>query len=229
MKNKLYIISAAILCLSVFLSACNKDAVTSKQTTAAINEATTIPDSISETENKAETATYVDESGYHVVSIVMPTTEKRTTPPVPTRTQEPTYKIETSPQKSTTTKAHITQNKTTQAPTVAATEKVTSTTQAVTIPDKSNGISLILITKNVSKGNDASIAVSGTSGKEYTIEIYRNDKELLSSDSLKPVTADSSSIVTWNFSTQNCDKGQRKIIIRETGSDKYIQTSINVL
>ena len=114
-------------------------------------------------------------------------------------------------------------------PSFATTDKTTITTQAVTIPDKSNGINLILITKNVAKGNDASIAVSGSAGKEYTIEVYRNDKELLASDSLKPITVDASGVVTWNFSTRNCDKGQRKIIIRETGSDKYIQTSINVL
>ncbi len=224
MKNKLYIISAAILCLSVVLCACNKPETVTQTTHESKETATT---AITETVMKTETVTYVDESGYHVVSMVMPSTEKRTMPPVPTHAYEPTYKTETLTQKETT-KASVTQ-KTTHVQTVAQTDKPTATTQPVTVRDESNGISVIAITKDVSKGNDASIVISGTVGKEYTIEVYRNNNDLLKSESLASVTAQSPGVVTWNFSTANCDKGQRKIIIREKGSDKYLQTSINIL
>ena len=59
-------------------------------------------------------------------------------------------------------------------------------------------------------------------------EVYRNGKDLLVSNTLKNKQADSNGFVSWTFPTDNCESGYRKIIVRENGSDKYIQTSILV-
>ena len=114
---------------------------------------------------------------------------------------------------------------------VITTRKTTErVTEPITVPEKSNGLSILFKSDNVSKGSDAAITVNGEKGKEYTIEVYRNgNDEKLTSDSLKPVKADDNGFASWSFSTSNCDKGYRKIVIREKNSDKYIQTSILVV
>lgn len=246
MKNKLYMISAAILTLSVILCACGKKEP-AKETAAAAEETATTAAVIATAEQTdiiTETATYVDESGYHVVSIYVPTSENAeshsyTHPPVPTHKNDFTYKTETLPQPNNSgsnapdspgqpkltqpQKPAVTQAKTTEKTTERA-------TQPVTVPEKSNGLTILFKSDNVSKGSDAAITVNGEKGKEYTVEVYRNgNDETLTSDSLKPVKADENGFASWTFSTSNCDKGYRKIIIREKNSDKYIQTSILVV
>ena len=99
----------------------------------------------------------------------------------------------------------------------------------MTIPEISNGLSVQFKSSPVIKGNDATIAVNGTAGKEYVIEVYRNDKDTLTSDNLKPQTAAASGVVSWTFDTDNCNVGYRKIINREVNSDKHIPTSITVI
>lgn len=233
MKNKLYIISAAILSLSVMLAACSDKSGT-EQTNKTNETATTVVETAAEqTEPVSETVTYVDESGYHVISVVIPSeTQLITHPPVPTHKNELAYKTEdiTKPHSSATAPVTQSQTKPTQQQITAnRTEKATAqATVPVTVPEKSNGLTLLFKIDDVSKGNDAAVTVIGEKGKEYTIEVYRNGQDKLTSNSLKPVIADSNGLASWTFSTQNCDKGYRKIIIREIGSDKYIQTSIYV-
>lgn len=247
MKNKLYLISAAILTLSVILCACGKKEPAKKTTSPAEETATTaaVAATAEQTEIITETATYVDESGYHVVSIYVPTSEgskesfSYTLPPVPTHKTEPTYKTETLPQSQnqggntpgTPDAPKQTQAQKPDVTQVITTQKTTErATQPVTVPEKSNGLSILFKSDNVSKGGDAAITVNGEKGKEYSIEVYRNgNDETLTSDALKPVKADENGFVSWTFSTSSCDKGYRKIIIREKNSDKYIQTSILVV
>lgn len=270
MKNKLYMISAAILILSTVLCACGKNTAESKSS-AAVSEETataavsTAPNVEPETETKVvtyvdesgnlqtsvvavtkplkttqptQTVIYVDESGYNVVSIVLPTTEKWTHPPVPTHQSALTYKedylsrtqAENKPYTHPPVNARPTQKpKPGETVTAADGKKPASTKPLVTVPEKSNGLTLLFKTERTAKGNDATVTVNGVKGKEYTIEVYRNSKDLLVSDSLKQVKADANGLASWTFSTGNCDYGYRKIIVKEKGTSKYIQTSILVI
>lgn len=237
-------ISAAILTLSVILCACGKKDPVKNETTAA--ETATTGEAVTaaeQTEIITEAATYVDESGYHVVSYYVATSENDaqahsyTLAEPPSQKNELTYKTETlpNPQNQSGNQSVAPEN-TTQARKPVATQAATTETvtekptQPVTVPEKANGLSILFKSNSVSKGSDASITVNGENGKEYTVEVYRNaNGEKLTSDSLKPVKADENGFVSWSFSTANCDKGYRKIIIRENNSDKYIQTSILVV
>lgn len=190
------------------------------------------------TTQPTQTVTYVDESGYNVVSIVVPTTEKWTHPPVPTHKPAPTYKEDSLSRTQAGNKPHThppVGARPTQKPkpgasvTAADNQKPASTKPLVTVPEKSNGLTLLFKTERTTKGNSATVTVNGTKGKEYTIEVYRDGKNLLTSDSLKPVKADANGLASWTFSTGGCDYGYRKIVIKEKGSSKYIQTSILVI
>lgn len=236
MKNKLYAISAFILCLSIILCACSKDETKAETTktaeeTAATSTQTTVQ--ITKTTTQEQTVTYVDESGYHVISKVVQTTQERTQPTVPVKQTEPTYKIETIPQTQAPTKAPVNQEQSkpqaTTKPTLTAPEKTTANPAVLeTVPEKSNGLTILFKSSSVSRGDDATITVNGAEGKEYKIEVYRNGKDLLVSDSLKNKQTDSSGFVSWTFPTDNCESGYRKIVVKEINSDKYIQTSILV-
>ncbi len=227
MKNKLYIISSVIICLSIALCACGNGKNEQETTTP---ETTTVSQTVT-VDTLAQTVTYTDSSGYHVVSIIEPSTQERTHPPVPSRTKSETNNVVSIPYSSGAPNTPVTLPKV---------DRPTSPTQIhypdqptvdfnVTIPEKSNGLSVQFKSNPVKKGNDATIAINGEAGKQYTIEVYRNEKDLLSSDKLKLQTANASGIVSWTFDTDNCNVGYCKIIIRETNSDKYIQTSIIVL
>lgn len=234
MKNKLYFISSVILCLSIILCACGKNETKAETTNAAEETATTsiqATEQTTETTTEFQTVTYVDESGYHVISKVIPTTQERTHPPVPSHTQAPTYKTEVNTKAPS--KQPVNQEQTaaqnTAKPTQPTAEKTTvNITESVTVPEKSNGLNVLFKSNSVSRGDDAAITVNGVAGKEYTIEVYRNGKDQLVSDTLKNKQADSNGFVSWTFPTDNCESGYRKIIVRENGSDKYIQTSILV-
>lgn len=234
MKNKLYFISSVILCLSIILCACGKNETKSETTNAAEETATTsvqATEQTTETTTEFQTVTYVDESGYHVISKVIPTTQERTHPPVPSHTQAPTYQTEVNTKAPS--KPPVNQGQTAvqnnAKPTQSTAEKTTvNVTEPVTVPEKINGLNVLFKSNSVSRGDDAAITVNGVAGKEYTIEVYRNGKDLLVSDTLKNKQADSNGFVSWTFPTDNCESGYRKIIIRENGSDKYIQTSILV-
>lgn len=118
------------------------------------------------------------------------------------------------------TKAEV---KTTAKP--AATEA-----ELISIPDISNGISLLSKTSPTSKGAQASVTVMGTPNKEFTIEFYENGNDNLSkSAEFKAKTSNSSGIVTWVFTVPtSCGSGNNKIVIKEKGSKNSLQTSITV-
>lgn len=118
------------------------------------------------------------------------------------------------------TKAEV---KTTAKP--AATEA-----ELISIPDISNGISLLSKTSPTSKGAQASVTVMGTPNKEFTIEFYENGNDNLSkSAEFKAKTSNSSGIVTWVFTVPtSCGSGNNKIVIKEKGSKNSLQTSIAV-
>lgn len=229
MKNRLYIVSAVILCLSIALSACANG---KKEPETTAPESTTVSQTAA-ADNAVQTVTYVDSSGYHVVSRVEPSTQERTHPPVPSRTAQDSYNVETVPRTQSASKAPVTHPKN-EKTTSSAEINVSTPTSAdlgelETVPEKANGLSVQFKSSPVQRGNDATIAINGEPGKQYVIEVYRNDKELLTADSLKPQTANSLGVVSWTFDTDRCSVGNRKIIVRETNSDKYIQTSIAVL
>ena len=228
MKNKLYMISAAILGLSIILCACGKKE-SPTQTTAKETATTSAVTKMSATKSETETVTFVDESGYHVVSIIVQPTEKATIPTVPTRTQEPTYKTETLSHNQSATKADAPQNASKPTQAISTTQVQNAiTTQPVTVSEITNGLNLLFKTDTVNRGNDATITISGDSGKEYSIEVYRNNSDKLVSDSLNAKNADANGFVSWTFDTDNCESGYRKIVIREINGNKYIQTSIKI-
>lgn len=228
MKNKLYLISAVVLCLSVILCACDNN-----KKEPEITESESINLTLTVTEDtQTQTVTYTDSSGYHVVSIVVPPTQERTHPPVPSRTQFDSYNVETIPQSSTAAKVPSTLpkiEKTTSSAVSDDTVKPTvSYNENETVLEKSNGLSVQFKSSPVRRGNDATIAVNGEAGKQYIIEVYRSDNDKLTSDKLKQQTANSLGVVSWTFETDNLNQGYRKIIIKEIDSDKYIQTSVFV-
>ncbi len=228
MKNRLYIFSAVILCLCILLCACEKNPEDIPTTAPSSEEAVV---TTAQSSSEKETVTYTDVSGYHVVSIVEPSTQERTHPPVPTHKTELTYKAETLfyPDNSNVETVPVTsENNTadkTKAPTAAPTAKPT---ENVTVPEIADGLVLRFKSGTVDRGYSASVAVEGTAGKEYTIEVYRSNGETLTSDKLSPKTAGADGVVHWSIPTGNLTSGNSKVIIREKGSDKYIQTSINI-
>lgn len=129
----------------------------------------------------------------------------------------------TKPSESAKPAQTKTEVKTTAKP--AATEA-----ELISIPDISNGISLLSKTSPTSKGAQASVTVMGTPNKEFTIEFYENGNDNLSkSAEFKAKTSNSSGIVTWVFTVPtSCGSGNNKIVIKEKGSKNSLQTSITV-
>ncbi len=97
------------------------------------------------------------------------------------------------------------------------------------VNEESNGLSLIAKTSPVSVGNTATVIIQGAPDKRYTIEFYKNETETASYSGLSEIISDSSGFASWTFEIGNdCEPGNRKIIIKEKNSNKFIQTSINV-
>lgn len=226
MKNRLYIISAVILCLSIVLCACDKN-IKEPDITESVSTTLTQPETV---DTQTQTVTYTDSSGYHVVSIVVPPTQERTHPPVPSRTQSDSYIVETIPRSPSASNVPVTLPKIDRTTSTAESNNTVPPTvnfnDKETVPEKANGLSVQFKSTPVRRGNDATIAVNGEAGKQYIIEVYRNDKDVLTSDKLTQQTANTLGIVSWTFETDNLNQGYRKIIIKETDSGKYIQTSI---
>lgn len=116
--------------------------------------------------------------------------------------------------------------KTTENATFITTKKHSSRDK---IDEINMGLSLITKTSPVDRGNSATIIIHGTPGSKYAIEFYKNNSEKADYRDLKELTADSSGFVSWTFTVENdCEPGDRKIIVREKNTNKLIQTSITV-
>ena len=99
----------------------------------------------------------------------------------------------------------------------------------IKVEDIANGLSLITKTSPVIKGSAATIVIQGAPNTNYTIEFYKNNTEKASYDGLSNIFSDSLGFATWTFQIEeDCEPGDRKIIIKEKNSDKYIQTFITV-
>lgn len=200
--NKIKIFSSLVLALSVgtcIFSACQKDEPI-QQTT--------------DTSASSQTAT-TEYNGYSYANEFFAdetsATTVRITPPLPTK---PVRQTEKTSLQSSETKAVIT------------TKKVSSDK----VDEISNGINILTKTSPVTKGNNASVMIMGTPHAEYTIEFYETADKKATDSGLGSVKADSNGIASWSFLIgAGCESGERKIIIREKNSDKYIQTSITIL
>lgn len=93
----------------------------------------------------------------------------------------------------------------------------------------SNGVTVITKTSPVSKGTAASIIIYGTPNKTYSIEFYENADNAVKSEELSDKTADNNGFASWTFKIgESCESGNKKIIVREKNSNKFVQTSITV-
>ena len=121
-------------------------------------------------------------------------------------------------------------NKTTVKATV--TEKTSSTKLNIsneTVKNEANGILVLFKSDGVSKGSTATISVIGEAGKTYSIDFYKNANTVSQAHGLGNMKADENGMAIWTFEIESdCESGNRKVIIRETGSDKFVQTSINI-
>lgn len=203
MRNKIKILSATIISISIAASAftaCNQDN-TKETVTNPQSEKVSATHSPDYTYNTIIITTQEDETEFvHIV------------PPVPTektnnKTEAQTQKTSLSAIENTTKKA-------------ASGEKV---------DELSNGLYIVTKTTPVTKGNSATVVIQGTPDAEYTIEFYESASKKASYEGLNKIKADSSGFAAWTFTIEDsCESGERKIIIKEKNSDKFIQTSITV-
>lgn len=115
--------------------------------------------------------------------------------------------------------------KQTQAETTAAKKPASNEI----IKEESKGINIVFKSESVEKNNTASIMIQGTPGKKYSIDFYVTASDIADYSALADQTADENGFVTWTFNVPtSCESGNRKIVIRESGSDNYVQTSINI-
>ncbi len=124
---------------------------------------------------------------------------------------------------------HTVANAETQA--IGKSEKATQNSAASyeEISEIRNGISIVTKTTPVVIGNSATVMIQGTQGKKYSFDFYETASKSADYEGLEDKTADSNGFVTWSFEIKStCTAGNKKIIIKELGSDKFIQTSITV-
>lgn len=197
--NRLKIYTAVILALSAAFSL-----------TACKKD---VPDTATTT---AEQVSTTKSNGYiynDAVFTMEPVTEYvHVAPPVPTRHKiEKTEKAETA--ESATSSAESTSRK----------------NKSDKVEEIANGINVLSKTSPVLRGNNASIVITGTPDASYTIEFYETETKKAAYSGLEAVKADHSGIASWSFTIEEgCEAGERKVIIREKNSGKFIQTSITV-
>lgn len=200
MKNKIKLFSAAVLILSVIFSVLTACGSDNAETPTA---------------SRTDEATKIHATDY-TYNTVAPVTENateyvHTVPPVPTEKEEnkqPHSQKTSSVESDTTTKKTSSDSK---------------------VDELSNGLFIITKTSPVAKGNSATVVIQGTPGAAYSIEFYKNDKEKAAYEGIRETSANSSGFASWTFTVEdNCESGERKIIIKEKNSNKFIQTSITV-
>lgn len=199
MKNKIKISSATVLIFSLVFSVFTACGSDNNETTST---------------QAAETSrTHATDYTYNTIAAA--TEEKteyvHTMPPIPTEKEE--NKAPAQPEKASSVQTETT--------------KKASSDGAV--DELSNGLYIITKTSPVIKGNSATVVIQGTPGAEYTIEFYKNSTEKAAYKGIDKTSADSSGFASWTFTVEDdCESGNRKIIIKEINSKKYIQTSITV-
>lgn len=222
--KKIQIIASAVLSVCVFsavFTACDKNTVNSETTTVSETQ-TTEKNTLSEfPTNEDGTAYSMGEDGhrYYIYPENETTAEN---PAAPTEKQTTAVK---------TTKAKTTEVQSTKAE--KTTKKAVTTTKNnvpdVTVKDESKGFQLLMKTPSAKKGTTATISILGQAGKTYSIDFYKNQTETASYSGLDSKTADENGMVIWTFEVGfDCDAGTRKILIKEKGSDNFVQTSITV-
>ena len=198
---KIFTVISFVLISVTALSACKSDdksVSTESQKTQPVSSTVQATDY---TYKSIEIITYEAETKYI-----------HTVPPIPTEENKTEKKTET--------------NKTTNAKTDITT-KNSSTGEK--IEEIINDLSLITKTSPVIKGNSATVIIQGKPNARYIIEFYKNNSEKANYDGLKELTADSSGFVSWTFSIEDdCEIGERKVIVKEKNSNRFIQTSITV-
>lgn len=118
---------------------------------------------------------------------------------------------------------------TTAKPTQPVTKAETKPVYDEKVSEKSEGINIVFKTDSVEKGSSASIMIQGEPGKKYSIDFYTSPTDTATLSSLEDMTADENGFVTWTFNVpMSCEPGNKKVVIKEKGSDNYAQTSINV-
>lgn len=202
MKNiKIITVISLILLTVAALSACKSEDDTP----------TTEPQKTQPVSNTVQATDYT----YKPIEIITNEAETKyihTVPPIPTQENKTEKKTET--------------NKTTNGKTETATKNGSTDEK---IEEISKDLSLITKTSPVIKGNSATVIIQGKPNTKYTIEFYKNNSEKANYDGLRDLTADSSGFVSWTFAVENdCEIGERKVIIKEKNSNKFIQTSITV-
>ncbi len=120
-----------------------------------------------------------------------------------------------------------------KAESIKTTAKPVKTTKRPVIDDiineKAVGIYMLSKSDPVQTGNQASIIIEGTPGKTYSIEFYESPSSVAKSSELDDTKADSNGFVSWTFEiSNNCNRGKRKILIKEKNSSNYLETSITV-
>lgn len=214
MKKRIYSIAFSMLLLftvATVFSSCDtskKNGPTAKSTDSAegteiVTSGTSVTDIINEYASKEESTTevhtYNDSHGYTVYSYV-----ELTNAPTKSQPSEHTEKV-------------------TSVPTTADIKEYP------TVPEINNGLSCVR-TQFASRGQLVTASViMGTPNAEYTIEFYESEKQLSDSSGLKAKKADSNGTVEWSFLIDDqCELGNRKLVIKEKGTDKYVQTYITV-
>lgn len=218
--KKIQILTAGVLSVCLFatvFTACDKKTDNEEtSTTAADTTATVFPT------NEEGTAYSMGADGYKYYIYDTPSAETTEKSDV----QSTGHTI-----MSLTTVAKTTEKK--EIKTDKSTKKNETTTKGSvsdeTVKDEIKGFSVLSKTTPVKRGNTASVTIMGQAGKSYSIEFYSDADTVSTANGLTPKKADSNGFVTWTFEIgYDCEAGNRKIIIREKGSDNFVQTSITV-
>ncbi len=200
MKKRVFILSTVIIAVSAFsVLFCSCNGTKEESTTSSTQA--------------AETTARVYATDYTYITHTNPvlatsTTREHIVPPVPT----------TVPKK--------TQSSTEKESKISTTAKTESSEN---IDEISEGLNVITKTTPVKKGNFATLVISGKPNTEYSIEFYETADNKASYTGLENKVSDSAGFTSWSFEIMpSCEGGKKKIIIREKGSDNFVQTSITV-
>ena len=220
--KKIQILTAGILSVCLFttvLSACDKNPEAEETTTVADTAAS---DSVLPT-NEDGTAYSMGDDGYKYYIYDTPSDEAVENTDAPQSTGHTIMSLTTVAK--TTEKKEIKTDKSTK-------KNETTTKKSIsdeTVKNESKGISVLSKTTPVKRGNSASVTIMGQAGKSYSIEFYKDSAAVSTAIGLADKTADADGLVTWTFDVgYECEAGNRKIIIKEKGSDNFVQTSITV-